>query len=183
MQSLLTLTCSTPLTLCLLDIHYALLWAVLCSGAQSLCRIICSMVSGRCRHATVCVSNQLLPAQLQYTFYLQVCFTFCEHYQIHLLQTKMPDFLRYSNPSLTWPSYNLLWVATYFDWYQICLLADKWWRVQEKNNGNNAVMTMELQVQEKEKWPSVNFHLREVIKKNGKKAVRLTAWGGIIDNR
>ena len=92
MQSLLTLTCSTPLTLCLLDIHYALLWAVLCSGAQSLCRIICSMVSGRCRHATVCVSNQLLPAQLQYTFYLQVCFTFCEHCQIHLLQTKLPDF-------------------------------------------------------------------------------------------
>ena len=60
--------------------------------------IICSMVSGRCRHATVCVSNQLLPAQLQYTFYLQVCFTFCEHYQIHLLQTKLPDFFALQQP-------------------------------------------------------------------------------------
>ena len=158
---------------------------------------LCTIMGSAMQRSTIIVQDNMLNGERPLPSRNRLCFqpTIASSAAIHILFTSLFHilwtlsntsssdkiawfFLRYSNPSLTWPSYNLLWVATYFYWYQICLLADKWWRVQEKNNGNNAVMTMELQVQEKEKWPSVNFHLREVIKKNGKKAVRLTAWGG-----
>ena len=77
--------------------HYGQCYAAaaLC-GPQSL-RIICSMVNSRCRHATVCISNQLLPAQLQYTFYLQ--FRFRNFNTLNILW-KLSD--TYSSDKIAW---------------------------------------------------------------------------------